>query len=59
MGKVVDTDLKGKGVKNLRVADASVFPIAMGAHFQVATFALAKQAAVIIAQKSREMHSAA
>lgn len=37
-----------QGVKNLRVADASVFPVAIPAHLQVATYGMAEQAAVII-----------
>jgi len=50
MGKVVDPDLKVKGVENLRVVDASVFPINVAAHLQVPTYALAEQAAVIISK---------
>lgn len=49
MGKVVDTDLKVKGVESLHVVDASVFPVVISAHLMVATFALAEQAAEIIA----------
>lgn len=37
-----------QGVQNLRVADASVFPVAITAHLQVATYGMAEQAAVII-----------
>ncbi|KAI1806763.1 putative GMC oxidoreductase [Daldinia bambusicola] len=48
MGKVVDNNLKVKGVKNLRVVDASVFPVVITGHLQVAVYALAEQAAEII-----------
>lgn len=52
MGKVVDTNLNVKGVANLRVVDASVFPVVITGHLQVATYALAEQAAVIIAHNT-------
>lgn len=42
MGKVVDTELKVLGVEKLRVCDTSVFPCPIGAHYQVATYALGK-----------------
>ncbi|PTB62747.1 GMC oxidoreductase [Trichoderma citrinoviride] len=48
MGKVVDTNLRVKGVKKLRVVDTSVFPVTITAHLQVATYATAYQAADII-----------
>ncbi|KAH8895432.1 alcohol oxidase [Thozetella sp. PMI_491] len=57
MGKVVDADLRVKGVKNLRVVDASVFPVIITGHLQVAVYAMAEQAAQII-QAERSTGSA-
>ncbi|KAI1270565.1 alcohol oxidase [Xylariaceae sp. FL1019] len=48
MGAVVDTNLRVKGVRNLRVVDTSVFPVVITGHLQVATYAMAEQAASII-----------
>jgi choline dehydrogenase len=48
MGKVVDADLKVMGIESLRVADASVFPVPITGHLQVAVYAMAEQAAEII-----------
>ena len=48
MGTVIDTDLRVNGAKNLRVVDASIMPCPIGAHYQVATYAIAEQAADII-----------
>jgi choline dehydrogenase-like flavoprotein len=53
MGKVVDSDLRVKGLKHLRIADTSVFPVASAANLQVATYALAEQAAEIIKKTGR------
>ncbi len=48
MGKVVDANLRVKGVKGLRVVDASAFPVSITGHLQAAVYALAEQAAEII-----------
>ncbi len=50
MGKVVDTQLRVKGVRGLRVADASVFPVAIGGHPQATLYGVAEQAAEMILQ---------
>jgi choline dehydrogenase-like flavoprotein len=52
MGSVVDTNLKVNGVANLRVIDASVFPVPITGHLQAAVYALAEQAADIIIKSS-------
>ncbi len=51
MGSVVDTELRVLGIDRLRVVDASVLPVPIGAHLQAAVYALAAQAADMIAQK--------
>lgn len=51
MGPVVDAELRVKGVEGLRVVDASVLPVPIAAHLQVALYALAEQAADIILQR--------
>lgn len=48
MGKVVDIQLRVKGVKGLRVADASIFPTAIGGHPQATLYGVAEQAADIL-----------
>ncbi|RDX48422.1 GMC oxidoreductase [Lentinus brumalis] len=47
-GGVVDENLKVYGLGNVRVADASVFPVSFAAHLQAPTYGLAEQAAKII-----------
>ena len=54
MGKVVDADLRVKGVQGLRVVDASVIPVPLAAHYQVPVFALAEQAVDIIFADRKE-----
>ncbi|RFU80111.1 glucose dehydrogenase [Trichoderma arundinaceum] len=48
MGRVTDTSLRVYGVSGLRVVDASVFPVVISAHLQVAIYGLAYQGADII-----------
>lgn len=57
MGTVVDTDLKVKGVEHLRVIDASVFPVVITAHLQVAVYAMAEQAAAIMINETQSRGS--
>ena len=50
MGKVVDSQFRVKGVKGLRVVDASIFPTAIGGHPQATLYGVAEQAADFILQ---------
>ncbi|EGN97121.1 hypothetical protein SERLA73DRAFT_161320 [Serpula lacrymans var. lacrymans S7.3] len=49
---VVDNNLKVYGTSNLRVADASIFPIHLGTHPQATLYGLAHRAVDIIKQKA-------
>ncbi|KAF9004008.1 hypothetical protein BDQ17DRAFT_1424969 [Cyathus striatus] len=48
LGGVVDTSLKVYGTKNLRIIDASIIPMQIGAMTQATLFAIAEKAADII-----------
>ena len=53
MGTVVDGSLKVFGADYLRVADASVIPVPLAAHYQVPVFAIAEQAVDLILEARR------
>ena len=43
LGGVVDHDLRVYGTSNLRIADASIIPMAIGAHLQATTYAIGER----------------
>lgn len=56
MGKVVDSHLRVYGVTGLRIADASVLPVAIGGHPQVTLYGPAERAAeLILREKERRV----
>ena len=52
MGKVLDSELRVKGVKRLRVVDASIFPSPVAGYTQQTVYAVAESAADLIIQSA-------
>lgn len=52
-GGVVDDRLRVYGVRNLRIADSSVFPSILGAHLVAATAAVAEKCADMVKEDDR------
>jgi choline dehydrogenase-like flavoprotein len=52
MGKVVDENLKVKGIDGLRVIDASVMPAVPSGNINAAVIAVAERAADLIAKRA-------
>ena len=50
---VVDRSLKVYGTKNLRVVDASIFPMQIAAHTQATVYAIAEKVTHFLSQQSR------
>lgn len=54
MGKVVDSEMRAKGVKKLRVVDASVTPTPLACPIQHCVYTLAEQAVDMILAAGRK-----
>lgn len=52
VGGVVDSELRVYGTKNLRVVDASVFPLIPRGNIQSSVYAVAEKAADILKQSA-------
>lgn len=58
LGGVVDTDLLVYGTTNVRIVDAGIMPMVVGAHLQAAVYAIAERAADIIKVAHMDGHRA-
>ena len=54
LGDVLDSEFRVRGVKNMRVCDASVFPEPLGGMPSCTIYALAEMCADLIAESSKE-----
>lgn len=54
MDKVIDTQFRVKEVRELRIADASVFPVAIDAHPQAILYDVTEQAAGMILRTNKQ-----
>ncbi|KAF2183345.1 GMC oxidoreductase [Zopfia rhizophila CBS 207.26] len=53
LGGAVDKELKTYGIKALRVVDASIIPVGIGAHIQTVVYGIAEKAAGMIIEEYR------
>lgn len=54
MGTVVDTECKVKGIKHLRVSDASILPLPIASHYQAVMYAIAEATASMILEDTQD-----